>query len=57
MKSCARLATAQIQAAAGLDKRVTNPLQVVNLPHAGGRDRLYILRSSIKQRGAHDYHP
>jgi hypothetical protein len=36
-----------MQAAAGLDKRVTNPLQVVNLPHAGGRDRHYILRSSI----------
>ena len=25
----------QIQGAAGLDKRVTNPLQVVNLTHAG----------------------
>ena len=29
-----------IQAAAALDKRVTNTLQVVNLPHADGRDRL-----------------
>jgi hypothetical protein len=40
MKSCARLSTAQYKAPRGLDKRVTNPLQVVNLPHAG-------LRSSI----------
>jgi hypothetical protein len=32
-----------IQAAAGLDNRVTNPLQVVNLPHAGGRETVSIL--------------
>jgi hypothetical protein len=36
-----------IRAVAIPDKRVTNPLQVVNLPHRGGRDCLYILRSSI----------
>jgi hypothetical protein len=34
MKSCARLSTAQYKPPAGLDKPVTNPLQVVNLPHA-----------------------
>jgi hypothetical protein len=52
MKSCARLSTAQYKPPSALDKRVTNPLQVVNLPHAGGRDRLYTLRSSISVHNA-----
>ena len=34
VKSCVRLSTAQYKPPASLDKRVTNPLQVVNLPHA-----------------------
>ena len=51
MKSCARLSTVQHKRPAGLDKRITKPPQLVNLPHADGRSRLYILhilRTSIR---------